>query len=206
MAGNLVRITKDLSFQDLQDGQVNYFDAYQKQVSAWIVSPARLLANSKPRNTDNGMALLAIELLFFEAHGQYLTGESSQNKSKRTFCHAFDRFLNFLVQEQMANKNILELDSTLVYKWARCGLFHSAKLSNELLVDAVGFCNQPIIKNPIHGGWLINPWHLIEPLNSYISNYVKELKKDSNSDISKNFNSTFQRLLIEPMEYFCDKT
>lgn len=203
MNGTFVRISKDLSFEDLLNERVTSYDAYEKQVKAWIIEPARVLAEAKPRNTDTGMALLAVELLFFEAHGQYLTGESSQNKSRKTFCIAFDKFRDFLISEKMADESISDIDSVSVYRWARCGLFHSARLSKELLVDAVNYCSQPMAKNPLHGGWLINPWKLLEPLRFYVIKYVKLLKEKPDSIEAKKFQTTFNRLLIEPMSYFC---
>jgi hypothetical protein len=199
----LVRITRHLSFDDLRQGKVEPIDAYQLQVRDWILKPAKHLADLRSEDTDHGMALLALELMFFEPHGQYLTGRDSERRSRATFCEAFATFIDFSINQGLASPDIRELELSGFYRWARCGLFHSTRLANELLVDAVNFSNFCLSKNNMLGGWLVNPWLMLGALEKYVESYVELVRSEPYGELAKNFNNTFDRLLREPMDYFC---
>lgn len=200
MSGRIVRITRNLSFDQVQIGAVTPIEAYKIQVSDWIIGPARVLASQKPRNTDHGMAILALELMFFEPHGEFLDG--SLTGSKKRFCAAFDRFRSHLNGLHRLNSDVAMLDSEKVYKWARCGLFHSSLLATDLLVDAVGFSGRPLAKNPILPGWLVDPWLLLQCLEDYLKAYVEEVQQDKAGALATQFNNTFTRLFSEPIKKF----
>lgn len=199
----IVRITKNLSFDDLLSGSIVPVDAYRTQVRDWILSPARRLSESYPEDTDHGMALLALELMFFEPHGQFLEGKYEKGRSKHYFCTAFERFRQFLRGRSMSTVDTDGLRTESIYKWARCGLFHSTLLANELLVDALQFGETSLSKNPIiAGGWLIDPWRMLVELEDYVDSYVSEVRANRDSAIATNFESTFKKLLREPAESF----
>jgi len=193
MNGNIVRITKDISFDDLQSGKVDSFEVYLSIVNKWILDPAEKIANSYPDSTDFGMSLLALELMFFEPQGQFLTGKTSNRASKKTFCKAFDHFRDFLFEKQLIQNEVYSLPSESIYKWARCGLFHSGRLANELLVDAIDYTTYCLEKNHILNGWLIDPWKLLPVIKLYSEDYISKLKKRDNKELLDNFNSTFNR-------------
>lgn len=200
---SLVRITRDLSLQEIHRGTVDPVDVYSKLVEAWIFEPAKQLKRLYPTNTDHGMALLALLLLYFEPHGQFLTGKSSEGQSKRTFCAAFDAFRAYLSEHHKVPQETSDLLSESFYKWARCGLFHSGRMSNELLVDAVGMSTSCLSKNQILGGWLVNPWQLLTQLQNYNKAYTSQLSAASaNDQWKKNFLQTYQVLLKEPADHF----
>jgi len=144
--------------------------------------------------------------MFFEPHGQYLEGKESRGpgESRRLFCSAFNRFRDFLKSKGMISKDVDQLPAESVYSWARCGLFHSTRLANELLVDAVGFGRACLAENSMLGGWLIDPWLMLDLLERYLDSYVSEVKNAPDDyQIVKNFEATFNRLLLEPMTHFC---
>ena len=200
---SLVRITRDLSLQEVHRGTVDPVDAYTRLVEAWIFEPAKQLASLYPSETDHGMALLALLLLYFEPHGQFLTGQSSEGQSKRTFCAAFDAFRVHLSENHKMQPETSDLLSESFYKWARCGLFHSGRMSNELLVDAMGMSNSCLSKNPILGGWLVNPWQLLIELRNYNEAYTSRLVGAGTTDqLRKNFLQTYQVLVKEPADHF----
>ncbi len=200
MNGNIIRITKEISFSDLQSGKVDPFEVYLSIVKRWILEPAEKIADSYPDNTDFGMALLALELMFFEPQGQFLTGKSSNHASKKTFCIAFDHFRVFLSEKKLISQEASSLTSDSIYKWARCGLFHSGRLANDLLVDAIDYSTFCLEKNRIVNGWLVDPWKLLPAINSYAEDYISMLKKGNDKELLNNFNLTFERLVHHPLQ------
>jgi hypothetical protein len=198
---SLVRITPKFSFSDILDKQGLEPKVYQSIVETWMVKPVEaLLVNYPPDSDFRGMAALSIALQFFEQHGEFLTGESSSNgKSKKFFCMAFDDVVNSLGVTEYP-------PSDKVYKWARCGLFHSARLSHELLIDAVGLSSSAFSRNPmIYDGWLVNPLMLVVGIRTCVSQYCNELEKEPNNKLAQNFNARFSAVMTEPLKYFAER-
>jgi hypothetical protein len=202
MSTGIVRITKNLSFDQVRSGAVSPILAYKTQVTDWIIGPARVLATILPRNTDHGMAILALELLFFEPHGQFINGTIVNGKSRLNFISAFDKFRVHLKTQHILLQDADLLSSAKVYEWARCGLFHSSLLATELLVDAVNFSGRPLARNPFLGGWLIDPWLILNCLEAYLNAYVSEVENNPSSALATNFNETFGKLFSGPLEQF----
>lgn len=199
---NLIRLTPELSFANILDGgRDSYPAAYQNIVDTWLFKPINvLLEEYPPDNKFRGLSAFALALMFFEQHGEFLTGETTRGRSKFRFCLAFDRYL---LSCGGANSNT-HPDSKAIYKWARCGLFHSARMSHDLLIDAMGYSETPFCKNPfIKDGWLVNPAALVVSLEKYLSEYVDEVNSSSeDSEVSKNFHATFERIITEPLQHF----
>lgn len=185
---------------DIKSGRVSPILAYQQQVEAWLLQPAaKLAASRKKGETDQGIALFALELMFFEPHAQYLLGKTSDRASQRFFCQAFTEFLTFTAN--IGHPAPDGVTPTMFYRWARCGLFHSATLDEELLVDAVGFTRKWVERNPIHGGWLVNPWHLLPLIQQYLTHYVQSVQSAApDAEVVQNFTKTFDRLIAEPLQ------
>jgi hypothetical protein len=200
MNNNLVRITKNLSFGDLKEKSPK--EIYKIQVLDWIIEPSKQLSKLYPDETDHGMALLAIQLMFFEPHGQFLTGEDSLQQSKKLFVIAFNKFVIFMESrnkvESHDNLNISEL----FYKFARCGLFHSSIMGTEMLVSAIRIQEKVFYKNPIIGGWLVDPWLMLNELEKYLDDYLVKLADDGNSNMLENFNKTYNRLFEKHLSRF----
>lgn len=200
MTDHLVKITSDISFADLKTGKVNRIDAYHSIIKKWLIQPARNIADSYTNETDHGMALLGIELMFFEPQGQFLTGESSQGQSKYTFCEAFNDFKLYLANQNYLEQKNENIPAESFYKWARCGLFHSFRLADKLLIDAIDYTTHCMEKNEIYGGWLVDPWKLLPAIENYINNYVKESKDGSDEYSIEKFHDTFNRLVYNPLQ------
>jgi hypothetical protein len=196
-----VRLTPSITFADVSvhhdlKSKVNM---YVDIVKTWLVAPACILLEEYPPDWNfRGMAALSICLQFFEQHGEFLSGQSSNGRSKVLFCKAYERFVIYM---DSTNTSYPEADD--IYKWARCGLFHSARLSHRLLIDASGMSSTPFSMNPlIQDGWLVNPLALANCISSYVEKYADELTADSTSELSQNFEATFSRLISEPLRYF----
>lgn len=203
MYGNIVRITKDLSFQDLQNSVITKHQAYREMVQSWILRPARLLCSGPLSSSDSGMALLCIELTFFEPHGQYLSGASANPRSKVRFRVGFDAFRSYLVSNGLVGNDVAGLKTDSFYEWARCGLFHSCVPANELLVDAADYSQSCLTINPIFSGWLVNPWKMLDPLENYINEYIHQLEEGKDNTLNENFDFAFRKLVEIPMEHYC---
>jgi len=148
-------------------------------------------------NSDYGMALFAMELMFFEPHGQYLSGNTSDQGSKRKFVTVFDRF-----KSEVKPEIGLDVPSDRFYSWARCGLFHSHTLVQDILIDARNIF-QPFSRNPqFPGGVLVNPYKLLNLLERYLDNYVLTIKEGRDQLLCENFDKAFNHLILQPMEYF----
>lgn len=198
---SLVRITPSITFADVSGNhdQTSKARMYVDIVNTWLVEPARILLEEYPPDQNfRGMAALSICLQFFEQHGEFLSGQSSHRQSKVLFCKAYERFVTYMNSTNTSYPNADD-----IYKWARCGLFHSARLSHRLLIDALGMSSTPFSMNPlIQDGWLVNPLALANCISSYVEIYAGELTEDSTSELSQNFEVTFSRLISEPLEYF----
>ena len=190
MKADLIYITSQITFRDVQQGYPKH-EVLNGELQEWLFRPARILAESSAGNFSamgTGMALLVLELMFFEHHGQYLTGKNSDAKasvdtkisSSRAFCIGFAAFRDYLVECRGQCADLLDVDPKHLYKLARCGLFHSFSLRWEFLVDArqqsASFERNPM---PAVGGWLINPWQLLDDLQSYASEYVCALADEA---------------------------
>ncbi len=99
MKDRLVYITENITFQDIKENKITKSEVYKRQINNWYLKPARLLAeHSKIANHyEMEIALLTLLITFFESHGQYLLGISSNRDSKRVFKFGFAAFLDYLV-------------------------------------------------------------------------------------------------------------
>jgi hypothetical protein len=112
----------------------------------------------------------------------------------------FDRFRGFLRQRGAIGPDTEILDAQSIYKWARCGLFHSSILASELLVDAARFANRCLAKNSILGGWLVDPWLLLAELETYLDAYIADLTSGDDRDLRSAFDASFAALVRAPLE------
>jgi|GEM_PF-4575712 len=200
MKADLVYIIPDtISFGALKRCEVTPTHIYRAQTRAWILQPVTALEQQKPSAPANGMAAFAILLMFFEAHGQYVLGNDIERQSKKCFCTGFKRFAESVVDGSLGAVP----DEADLYRWARCGLFHSAKLANELLIDTINCGSGIFTRKETVAATLVNPWRMKKHLESYIEKYCEEIEVKPQSDLAANFGKTFDRLVRKPMEHFC---
>lgn len=148
---------------------------------------------------EHGMSFFALELMFFEPHGQYLSGDDSNRRAGEMFSLGFERFRNWLEVNNRLGKEFGADEARKVRDWARNGLFHSGQIKDGLLVDMRGSEQFAFYKNPLWEGWLVDPWILLGDIESYFASYVNELTLASDSDDLKClFKKTFKRLVVAP--------
>ncbi len=198
-----IRLTKKITLEDIVNKKISHIEAYSSQITACIINPCRELDSLRDRNTDNGMAIWVLLLTFFEPHGQYLTGINSNGKSKDIFIVGFDEFKKFIIQKKLVEIDVKNLESEKLFKFARSGLFHSSVMYKDFLIDCINFSRYSISRNPFNGGWLINPWLFTEDLSRYVEFYLKEVKDDVIK--KRKFESTFERLILNPMMKMVNK-
>ena len=75
---------------------------YQEKMDALLFRPLELLLREKPYLFENGFALLALELQFFEPHGRLLAQSiKGPFTSRQYFDLAFNDFLFFLERSML---------------------------------------------------------------------------------------------------------
>jgi hypothetical protein len=201
---SLVYITGSITFADLEAGRVSNIDVLDAQVKNWLFKPAAHLAAMTPTHSEryeHGMSLFALELMFFEPHGQYLDGNDSQGQSGKMFLLAFERFRTWLLARKRVDAAFGENQAKNVCDWARNGLFHSGQIKDGLLVDIRHMSKGPFYKNPVWEGWLVDPWQLLQDMNEYFDDYIRTLRDPSTAGDKKlieNFETTFRRLITAP--------
>jgi hypothetical protein len=217
MKADLIYITSDVTFADLRDEKYSKPEILQRELDEWLFRPLQLLGEASAgdfRGMGVGMAMLLLELTFFEHHGQYITGKDSDLNAARdvrissrdAFTSGFDAFRNYLVSAGHGNNDLATLDARNLYKFGRCGLFHSFNLRWEFLIDARQ--QSASFERNVHqdvGGWLINPWQLRIDLTYYTTEYVKTLVSPTYNfgqpahtaypaDLRQKFLTTFDRI------------
>jgi hypothetical protein len=205
-----IRVTRDITYGRIMSGDVTYPQVLDAQVTEWLLRPAKHLAALRDTNrddTDHGIALLSLIMLFFEPHGQYLSGACSESASNKMFCKAFEHFLKWLHERNRLDQPASSIEPSKFYKLARCGLLHSFQLKGEFLVDAIDSCvDKAIIPNEVHrSGWLVNPWILLNDLEEYFKDYLRAISDNSNpyyDSLYPPFEATFKRLVLGTLQTY----
>lgn len=195
MYENLVRITKNITFGDLRSGRKSPIDVYEEQIESWIFKPLDQLSLDKINSFENGYAMLGLELLFFEPHGKYLSGNTISENGK-CFQFSFNPFLKFLKEKDLLDDRTLEkIRATNFYRISRCGIFHDMTIKSGLLIDSIHLENSKVFySSSNYQGILVSPWNLLNALKDYFRNYIDELWADHTSVKFKNFEITFNTL------------
>ncbi|HEY4211612.1 MAG TPA: hypothetical protein VGM84_09045 [Steroidobacteraceae bacterium] len=205
MVKHLVYITGRITFGNLDSGRVDPVDVLQEQVRNWLLGPAGRLASMKPSISgqyEHGMSLFALELMFFEPHGQYLSGEDSKRRAGEMFQVGFERFRNWLEANKRVRKEFGPDEGRKVRDWARNGLFHNGQIKDGLLVDIRHVEKYPFYRNPAWNGWLVDPWVLLKDLEQYFESYIDILRSATHPEhgtLKRAFEKTFRRLVVAPL-------
>lgn len=192
---NLIRITKNITFADLKEGRKTPIDVYEEQMNSWLFKPLESLSTNKYITFENGYAMLGLELLFFEPHGKYLSGNTITG-SRNCFEFGFTPFLKFLEQNALIDLDTLtKINSVNFYRISRCGIFHDMTMKSGILIDSIHMEISKVLYNsPINDGILVSPWNFLDALKAYFDNYISELRNDAGSEMYENFETTFNSL------------
>ncbi|MCP1232062.1 hypothetical protein [Acetobacter indonesiensis] len=218
-----------LDFTDVIDKEDNYIQSWATIIKFWNFEPVKLLTQGE-RVTDRGIAILTLELAFFEPFGSILTGQDSDGKSQKTFSEGLKYFSNWLFSKELIGEkecDILSVIGTssspnIVYSYARCGLMHKMTMQgSNVFVDAFGIGDYAItdfnykIKSQNKNGslepskniFLIDPWRLLPLLEQFMDFFVEELikSKQNGDDLYINFKNTFERTIVGPGKTYLDR-
>lgn len=183
---------------------MSYVEAYRRQLQSWLFDPINILVQKSRENDNNNdlkIAVLSLALMYFEPHGQYLTGTiDGKRQSQKLFVTGFQRFVesnNDQFDEKALNQEFFQN----LYSWTRCGLMHSLTLSENIFIDTYGIGGKIISKLPIstmHGQkWLIDPVLLFAEMQNYSNRYLESIENNSDNNISTNFNKVFQARVVD---------
>lgn len=197
MNPNLILITEEINFGQLQRGEVTPVEVYKQQMKKWLFVPAKHLSEynvNKEIIFSHGYSLLGLLLIFFESHGKYLNGTTERN-SRSQFMTAFDAFYRFLLEKKLVSEEVVEKEvSESFYGVVRCGVFHSFTLDSDFLVDSRRLNQYVFLKDPKGEKTLICPWMLLLALEEYFNQYINELNNSETSLLKQNFQKTFTKL------------
>jgi hypothetical protein len=194
---NLIRITRDITFNELKTGRKKPIDVYEEQMEEWLFKPLEQLSKNKENHFEFGYAMLALELLFFEPHGKYLSGNSI-NGNRETFNFGFKPYMEYLSEKKLIDDQVKEkIYKENFYNISRCGIYHSMTIGSGLLIDSIFLEDSKVFyPSPIKNGVLVNPWNFLDALKDYTRDYVKDIRSNEDSDKCKNFMKTFTGLFI----------
>ena len=192
---SLILITKNISFADLTSRRKSSIDVYEEQMKSWIFRPLQQLALDKKITFENGYSMFALELLFFEPHGKYLSG-NSKTGSNKTFTLGFESFLKYLQQNNLIdNCTLNKIQVSQFYRISRCGIFHDMTIKSGLLIDSIHSDSSKVFyyKSSVNR-ILVSPWNLLDALIKYFDDYIQILKVNNQTNEYKNFEKTFKTL------------
>jgi hypothetical protein len=198
---DIVRIARNVNFAQLRDESF-WGSAYKNIINAWIIDPCKILYNEGNFQYEHGIAVLSLELLFFEPHGKLLNPDLTRHGE--LFINGLVGFFNYL-KNNMIDNDCDDLRQS-IWKQARCGLFHSLKLESDIMIDAQNVTYKVIsTNNMFNGNWgryLINPWKLLFELEKYIEKYVNDIMDNKNIELGNYFRRGFKNLIMKPLQNF----
>jgi len=139
--------------------------------------------------------MFALELLFFEPHGKYLSGNSITGSNK-TFTLGFETFLKYLQQNNLVDASTLaKIQASQFYRISRCGIFHDMIIKSGLLIDSTHSESSKVFyyKSSVNR-ILVSPWNFHDALKQYFKDYIQILKANNQTKEYKNFEKTFKTL------------
>lgn len=196
MNPELILITENISFKHLKDKSISPVNVYQEQMQKWLFLPVKYLADMHDHQTEirfsHGYSVFALELLFFEPHGKYLTGNTKMTASK-TFKTGFDPFLDFLLKNKyVETATFNKIKGMNFYDITRCGIYHSLTIKSKILIDSRKNITDKVFANSTaDNGLFVYPWNFIIALEKYFEDYLIQVESNIQCDLNKNFHKTF---------------
>lgn len=164
---------ENLSPYDIDDKIV----VYKAQVNGWFLEPAERLLKSR---YDTGFIVLMICLSYIEGVEQYRRGMSSNGNSKSFFIRGLKRICPYLNDE--------DHNLELLYKEARCGLFHNGMVEKRVIINNSFSPSIKFEEDDIK----ISPSKLLRDIKNDFDAYLDELT--TNPKLRGNFTRMFSNL------------
>lgn len=201
----LLYITKNITFEDVDNGLVDPYTVHQSQVSEWLFGPGNVLLSTLKSTPINEMALFGLQLMFFEMHGKFLQGRPAEGDNGKKFREAWRRFRSFCeATEPQAMSQDPSVDDVM-WTQGRNGLFHALHISVKLSIDYGGFLGNRLYgENPKLEQKLISPRNIHPFLCRYFDSYIAELRSSAGSDMNTRFQTCYKTFIREPLMFFSD--
>ena len=161
----------------------NKIEVYFDQVLGWQLIPAKDTADNVKHS---GFAVLQIVMSFFESIAKYRDGYCKKDQSKKFFKTGFGLVFPQIKEEI---SNITHRDEFLenFYDNVRCGLYHASSTGPNIVLTGQADAILHIQDKSI----IINPHRIVEPLETYLRNYVRELRDTKNTELRERFEVRF---------------
>ena len=161
----------------------NKIEVYFDRVLGWQLTPAQDTANNVKHS---GFAVLQIVMSFFESIAKYREGYCNKDESKEFFKKGFELVFP---QIQEAIPELKHRDELLnkIYGNIRCGLYHASLTGTGIVITGQTTSIVEIHPNLI----IMNPHRIVEPLEIYLRNYVRDLRDIKNIELRKKFEARY---------------
>lgn len=151
---------------------------YERQVQAWFLDRASGLL----RGGDNGFIILMIGTSYIEGVQQYINGEASDGRSRKTFRQGLRR----IFPSDVADRRLDDF-----YVQVRCGLFHNGMSGSQVVISSE--YEQPINFSGDDTGDIIEINHkmFLSEIRKDFKRYISILNNEANADARANFDRMF---------------
>jgi hypothetical protein len=144
------------------------------------------IAQSLDAHPHSGFAVLSIVASYFEMIAKYEDGYLDRHRSEEYF----NRGVRSVLEPHIQPEGSTISDETLhiLYDEVRCGMYHAGMTGPRVVITrnpAVGIMRED------HGHLVINPYALVEVVQTHFSNYVVSLNDPTNADLRENFERRF---------------
>jgi hypothetical protein len=153
---------------------------FEDRIKGWFLDVAQELLDTT--NGNEGFprpyfAVLAVLAVYFEMIGQYVSGQGSQNASKRRFCEGMEKVFGSQFNTDQRGK---------VYESLRCALYHNGLTRGAI----IGQRHDEPLHFEHHFIW-INPHSLLESIKNHFASYIATLKNPSEAQARTNFEKSY---------------
>lgn len=205
-----IRISPNFTSSKITGELDDYIDVYSDRIRGWLLAPAKALLGVPHAE----IAVLTLCLTYFEGLAIYRSGESSDGKSRAFFQAAIDECFSSPPQPAKGHEDTTlaadfnEQLGDLLYKGARCGLFHAGFLRKKVLLQH-GL--PTTLATSVHKASgrvelvLIEPTRLIADIEAHHEMYMRELRDEANVEARDKFLKAFRLDDPESPVYFPDK-
>jgi hypothetical protein len=163
----------------------DFIDVYEDRVFGWFIQYADKLRH----DAHSGYAILSILLTLVEGQAIFLTGETSNNRSKEWF----SKGLRDIFPEPKVTDESWKKLSNFLYDQLRCGLFHQGISKTNIIITTNLHGDKAfviVIKEDKDTGEMmaaINPHTLIDGFSQYFQEYFKEIRNPKNAEKREKF-------------------
>jgi hypothetical protein len=182
------RISPHYGYEKYDSGSLDDLIAvFQDRLRYWLLEPAKALLEFP----FGDLAALHLLLGFFEPHSIYLKGQDSKDQSQRFFCDGFVEVFRATGIPESVSRRVAEV----LYKEARCGLFHEGMLRERIFFGRPGkalWVTFPKIDGEMDTNGeiqsiVIDARQLCFEIERYASEYVASLRDTTNTALRENF-------------------